>query len=342
MAKRDYYEILGLTKSATDEEIKKAYRSKAKAMHPDAGGNKELFQELNEANEILSDADKRAKYDQFGHTGPQQHQGYDPFAEFFRNSDFNSFAKQQMRGESMHLTIKLTLEEIFTGVNKKFKYKRNNSCATCSGKGGTGVTRCTACSGSGAKVQTIRTQFGTQMFTRTCDVCNGGGEVIEVKCTVCNGSGLELTEENVSIDIPSGVSDNMNYNMTGFGHHAKNGTAGDLIITLMELPHEQFVRNGNDLKYNLKLTYPQLILGDKVEITTIDGTRIRIDVPEYTKTGAILRIPAKGLKQLQSDNRGDLLLHVELNVPSSMSDEERELIISIKKLNENVATETTK
>ncbi len=340
MAKRDYYEILGLTKGATDEEIKKAYRNKAKTMHPDAGGSEELFQELNEANEILSDADKRAKYDQFGHARPQQ-QGFDPFAEFFRRAG-NPFGRQQMRGENMHLTIKLTLEEIFKGVNKKFKYKRNNSCATCSGKGGTGVTQCTACSGSGATTQTIQTQFGTQIITRTCNVCGGGGEVVEVKCAVCNGSGLESTEETVSIDIPSGVLDNMNMSMTGFGHHIKNGTAGDLIITLMELPHEQFVRNGNDLKYNLKLTYPQLILGDKVEISTIEGTKIRIDVPEYTKTGAILRIPAKGLKQLQSDNRGDLLLHVELSVPSSMSDEERELVLSIKKLNEKVATETTK
>lgn len=341
MAKRDYYEILGLAKGATDGEIKKAYRRKAKTMHPDAGGDKESFQELNEANEILSDPDKRAKYDQFGHTGPQHQQGFDPFAEFFRRSG-NPFARQQMRGENMNLIIKLTLEEIFRGVNKKFKYKRNNSCATCSGKGGTGVTQCTTCSGSGTVTQTIQTQFATQMFTRTCDVCNGSGEMVEVKCTICNGSGIELTEETVSVDIPSGVLDNMNMNMTGFGHHIKNGIAGDLIITLMELPHEQFVRNGNDLKYNLKLTYPQLILGDKVEVGTIEGTRIRIDIPEYTKTGAILRIPAKGLKQLQSDNRGDLLLHIELNVPSSMSDEERELILSIKKINEKVATETTK
>jgi molecular chaperone DnaJ len=339
MSKRDYYEVLGLTKDATDVDIKKAFRKKAKEMHPDAGGDKELFQELNEANEVLSDPDRKASYDQFGHTGPQR-QTHNPFADFFRNH--NPFTPQRLRGENMGLVIKLTLEEIFTGVTKKFKYKRNNKCATCSGKGGTGIKACTTCQGSGVSSQVFQTQFGTQVFNSTCNSCNGSGEMVETLCDTCHGTGLNEAEESISIDIPSGVADNMNMSMTGYGHFIKNGIAGDLIITIMELPHDKFVRNGNDLKYNLKLTYPQLILGGKVEVSTIEGSRIRIDVPEYTKTGAILRIPTKGLKQLQNDNRGDLLLYVELSVPTKISDEERELILAIKKINENVATESTK
>lgn len=343
MNKRDYYEILGLSKNATTEEIKKAYKKKAKATHPDRGGDETLFKEINEANEVLSDPDKRAKYDQFGHNTPRggQPMGADVFAEFFRRAT-SGFTQRQVKGSDLYLTIKLTLEEIFTGVNKTIKYKRNTTCATCSGKGGTGIKVCTGCSGSGVISETFATQFGTHVQTKVCDVCNGQAEIIETECTTCNGTGLNITEETVNIDIPSGVADNMGMNMNGMGQHIKNGIAGDLIITIMELPHNVFVRNGNDLKYALKLTYPQLILGDKVEIKTIEGTKIRIEVQEYTKTGAILRIPSKGMKQLQSESRGDLLLHVELLVPSIVSDEEKELIKSLKILNEKVATETTK
>ena len=340
MAKRDYYEILGLSKNATDDEIKKAYRKLARKLHPDAGGDKEKFQELNEANEVLTDANKRARYDQFGHAGSRANSEYNPFAEFFRSQ--NPFGSQQLRGGNMHMTIKLTLEEIFNGVTKKFKYNRDNSCATCSGKGGSGIKTCATCSGSGVITQRFQTNFGYQVFTTTCTTCGGHGETVETICAPCNGLGAVSAEETISIDIPFGVADNMSFAMSGFGHHIKNGTAGDLIITIMELPHEKFVRSGNDLKYSLKLTYPELVLGSKVEIGTIEGTRIRIDIPEYTKTGAILRIPAKGLKQLQSGNRGDLLLLVDLNVPSVITDEERELIKEIKKLNEKVATEATK
>ncbi len=342
MAKRDYYEVLGLQKGASDDEIKKAYRKKAMEMHPDKGGDNELFQELNEANETLSDPEKKARYDQYGHSGGRSNQGFNPFEEFFRRAQGHNFRRPELRGQDMHLNIKLTLEEIFNGVTKKFKYKRNNTCVTCSGKGGTGITQCSGCLGSGVRTQIFQTQFGTQSLTQTCEMCNGNGEMVEVNCEKCAGSGLELTEETVSIDIPSGVLDGMAMNMTGFGHHIKNGKTGDLVIRLMELPHEKFVRNGNDLKFNLRLTYPQLILGDKVEVDTIEGSKIRIEVQEYTKTGAILRIPNKGLKQLQSDKRGDLLLHVELNVPTKVSDEEKELIKAIKKLNENIATEETK
>lgn len=344
MAKRDYYEVLGVPKNASQDEIKKAYRKKSKLMHPDVGGDELAFQELNEANEHLSDKDKRVKYDQFGHDAPR-HQSFDnsAFDEFFRRATggFGGFRKQEIKGDNMHLTIKLTLEEIFTGVTKKFKYKRQHNCSICEGKGGKGVLQCPKCSGTGTFTNVFKSQFGTHVNHTTCDLCGGHGEVVEEECGTCKGCGLQLVEDTVNIDIPAGVSDNMTMNMTGMGNSIKNGTAGDLIVSIMELPHEKFVRNGNDLKYCLKLNYPQLILGDKVEVGTIEGTRIRIEVQEYTKVGAILRIPNKGMKLLQSEGRGDLLLNVELEMPSLITDEEKELVKSLKILREKVATEAS-
>ena len=340
MAKRDYYEVLDVPKTATQDEIKKSYRKKAMEHHPDKGGDEAIFKELAEAYEVLSDETKKAQYDTHGHNAPKFGSGgapFDVFNEFFKHAGFSNTPKPQTRvGSNMNMTIKLTLEEIFNGTNKKFKYKRHIHCTPCSGKGGTGIKQCTNCGGIGMVTQVIHTPFG-QIHNQTyCPVCNGGGETYENICVTCSGEGVTMSDETIDVTIPSGVVENMSFVLTGKGHFIKNGTAGDLVATIIEVPHPTFVRSGNDLKMNVKLTYPQLVLGDKVEVPTIDGGKIRITVPEYTKIETKLQIQNKGMKQLNTNNRGDMILTIELDIPTSIDDKERELILELKKLSEKI------
>lgn len=337
MAKRDYYEILDIPKTATQDEIKKSYRRKAKEHHPDKGGDEAVFKELAEAYEVLSDEKKREQYDTHGHNTPQYGSAspFDIFQDFFRRGG-NRQQPAPRRGNNLNLTIKLTLEEVFNGTNKKFKYKKQTHCTTCSGKGGSGIKPCTNCGGSGIATQVVQTPFG-QIHNQTyCPVCDGIGETHENICVTCSGEGVIMTEDTVDIAIPIGVIENMSFMLTGKGHAAKNGTAGDLVVTIIEIPHSIFVRSGNDLKTNIKLTYPQLVLGDKVEIPTIDGNMIRITVPEYTKLETKLQIQGKGMKQFNTSNRGDMILTIELDIPTSIDDKERELIVELKKLKEKI------
>jgi molecular chaperone DnaJ len=344
MAKRDYYEILGITKEASEADIKKAYRKKAVEHHPDKGGDENLFKEVAEAYEVLSDPNKKQTYDTYGHEGPRQgfgsSRGFDPFEmfkqHFARSGSFNPFG--QKRGQDLNLTIKLTLEEIFNGVNKRFKYRRNKSCDTCNGAGGTGRKTCQTCQGAGMIAEIINTPFGQIRNTATCPTCEGIGFVVETACNTCNSSGVISIEDTIDVTIPHGISDGMQMVLESKGQAIKNGIPGNLIINIMELPHDKFVRQGNDLKINVDLTYPQLILGDKVDIPTIEGTKIRITVPEYTKVGTNLKIPNKGLKQINTQFRGDMIVIINLNIPSKVSDEEKTLIEELKKFNEKVAS----
>lgn len=337
MAKRDYYEVLGIEKNATQEEIKKAYRKLVMTHHPDKGGDEETFKEIAEANEVLSDETKRERYDRFGHEGPNSFSGRNPMEDFFNRGGFNDLFKREHRGPHMQLNIRLTLEEIFTGVTKKFKYKRNDTCTTCSGKGGTGFKTCTTCRGRGVQTTTINTRFGQVHSQTTCSVCSGIGETYEEICGVCNGEGTVVIDDMVEIGIPHGVLDGMRMAMEHKGHAAKNSVAGDLIIVISEIPHSTFIRSGNDLKLNVKLKYTQLILGDKIEISTIDGGKIRVNIEEYTKVGATLRLLEKGLKQINTNLRGDLLVNIDLDVPSSLNEEQLALIKELKNLEEKVA-----
>ncbi len=344
MAKRDYYEVLEINKNATQDEIKKAYRAQVKTHHPDKGGDEAIFKEIAEAYEVLSDEAKRERYDRYGHAGPKSFGGgYDPMADFLRKAGFdpsgNPTQSQVRRGQDLHLTVKLTLEEIFHGTNKKFNYKRNVSCTPCSGKGGTGVKQCQTCMGSGYVVQIMNTNFGQIRNTATCPTCSGVGNTYDVECTTCKGQGVNIEDDNLDIDIPHGVMDNMRMVFSDKGHSVKNGVAGDLIISIMELPHDNYLRNGNDLRFNLKLTFPQLILGDKVEISTIEGTKIRLNINEYTKVGETLRVLGKGMKPMGGENRGDLLLITELSVPDKFTEDQLNLVKALKKLETKVATQ---
>lgn len=335
MAKRDYYEILGIPKTATQEEIKKAYRKKALENHPDVGGSDEIFQEINEANEVLSDEEAKSNYDRYGHDARPQ-DSFD-FNEFLRRRGFGQHGQQQRQGINITLTVKLTLEEVFTSVNKKYKYNRKQHCSTCQGKGGTNPTPCTKCGGAGV-LNYIQNLGPIQIVnTMVCDQCNGDKVKFEEACKTCAGEGVVSIEDFVEFLVPSGAEDNMRMQAAGKGDAVKNGAVGSLIVILMVLPHSTFVRNGNDLKMVVKLTYPQLILGDKIEIPTIEGTKIRVNVPEYTKVGDTLKIKNKGLKDINSDARGDLLVMVELHVPNNISAEERKIVEQLKKVTQKVA-----
>jgi len=323
MAKRDYYEVLGVSKGVSANELKKAYRKLAKELHPDKnGGSKEAedkFKEVSEAYEILSDNDKRANYDRFGHNSGRQQASRPHFHQ-----------QQERFGENMQLVVKLTLEEVHSGLKKKYKYNRMDTCKPCSGHGGHGKRDCGTCGGSGMVMQTLNTPMG--MFTQVmpCTMCDGIGLSYETKCDICNGSGVKTNEEVIEVDIPSGVIEGMSFVMKGKGHAVKAGSSGDLIIRIMEYPHKTFQRSGNDLKMTLKLSYPELILGGKVDLETIEGTKIRISIPEYSDVGTDLRLQQKGLSIFGNDKRGDLLVTLGVDIPKDLDDDTKALVIELK------------
>jgi molecular chaperone DnaJ len=341
MSKRDYYEVLGLNKNATADEIKKSYRKLAKEHHPDKGGDENLFKEISEAYDVLSDDNKKTKYDQFGHIGDNRGNHDDMFNGF--NDMFGQFFRQRQNrervGQNMTLTIKLTLEEIFEGVKKKYNYSREALCSDCSGHGGSDPQECASCKGSGQIKQVTRTPFGFMENISDCHVCSGTGTTFKNQCNTCSGSGLTKKQELVEVEVPSGVQEGMAFVMSGKGHGIKSGREGDLIIRISEIPHKTFTRNGSELRLNLKLQYHQLVLGDKVDVNTIEGGLIRIPVSEYSKVGQNLRIPFKGLRELNTDKRGDLIVTLDIDIPTELDDDVKSAIIDLKQVYEKKQTE---
>ena len=325
MSKKDYYEILGLKKDASEAEIKKAYRNLAKELHPDKNPDnesaKELFQEIQEAYETLSDKEKRAKYDRFGHSSPQ--------------SDFGGFRyeKPTRYGDNMRLVIKLTLEEIYNGTKKTYKFKRNTKCHSCHGHGGTNMKDCTTCNGNGVIIRTFKTPFGVIQQPSPCPTCDTNGQFYEKECSDCKGSGLESVEETIELTVPHGIEDGVEFVYRGYGHAIKGGEHGDLIIKVMEIPHKVFKRlSSGDLQMNLKLTYPQLVLGDKVDINTIDGGKIRATIPEHSDVGNNLRVQGKGMKHFKAETRGDLMITLTIDIPKNIGEKTKELLEKLKEM----------
>lgn len=347
MSKKDYYEVLGIKKGSSAEEIKKAYRKLAKEHHPDKGGDENLFKEISEAYETLSDPSKKENYDRFGHNKDFSSGGgfRNPFSGF-RNPfyDSQSFDDRPMErvGSNMSLVLKLTLEEIHNGVKKTYKYNRNVSCKSCKGHGGEDMTTCKTCNGSGAIIHTINTPIGQIQQKVACNSCQGIGQTYTKVCKTCSGTGLKNVEETIEIEIPQGIQEGMVLFLEGKGAGIKSGVEGDLQIKIMELPHKVYTRSGSDLKMTLKLNYPQLILGDKVEIDTIDGSKIRISIPEHSDVGNNLRIPLKGTRLYGKDGRGDILITLGVEIPKVIDDDTKSLIIDLKeKLEKNVASKQT-
>lgn len=343
MKNKDFYQLLELTEDDKKlvgkdflNKLKKNYRRLSMIHHPDKGGDETIFKEISEAYEVLSDNTKKAKYDRFGHADDNRgsyddmHSGFnDIFGQFFRQRQQQQQQRERV-GESMTLTVKLTLEEIFEGVKKKYNYNRNASCSSCSGHGGTELQECPTCNGSGQISQVSRTPFGFMEQITDCHVCSGTGTTFKDECKKCNGSGLVKQQEVVEVDVPAGVYEGMVFVMTGKGHGVRSGKEGDLIIRIIEHPHETFTRVGSDLKQKLKLQYHQLVLGDKVEINTIEGGIIRIPIAEYSQVGHNLRIPFKGLRELNTDKRGDLIVTLDIEMPTKLKDDVKAAVIDLK------------
>ncbi len=359
MSKRDYYEVLGVSKGADEAEIKKAYRKVAMEFHPDRNpGDKvaeEKFKEAAEAYEILSNPDKKARYDRLGHAGVDPNFGgggygghgmtmediFNNFGNIFEDSPFGSFfgGGQQrrqgggQRGSNLRIKLKMTLEEINTGVKKKIRVNKQVSCQTCGGSGAkdrSSVKTCTTCNGAGAVREVRNTFLGQMQTTATCPSCNGSGKTVTANCANCKGDGRVNAEETIEFEIPAGVSDGMQLSMSGRGNAGqKNGPAGDLIITIEEQPHEFLERDGNNLLFDLNINIADAAIGTSIEVPTIDG-KARIKVPAGTQSGKIFRLRGKGLPALQSYGKGDQLIQVNVWTPQKLNDEEKRLLEKLR------------
>lgn len=356
MAKRDYYEVLGVDKNASEEEIKKAYRKKAIQYHPDKNpGDKEAeekFKEAAEAYDVLSDPQKRQRYDQFGHAGvggASQSGGFgggmsmeDIFSQFgdIFGGHFGSFGgfggfggqrggRRVNRGSDLRVKVKLSLKDIATGVEKKIKVKKYVACSHCHGtgaEGSDGTKTCDTCKGSGVVTRIANTILGQMQTQTTCPTCGGEGKVIVKKCTNCNGEGIVRDEEVITINIPAGVAEGMQLSMNGKGNAARHGGInGDLLILVEEEPHPELLRDENDLIYNLLLSFPQAALGGSVEVPTVDR-KVKVKIDPGTQPGKVLRLRNKGLPSVNGYGTGDLLVNVSVYVPENLSQSEKDTL----------------
>ena len=356
--KRDYYEILGVSKTASADEIKKAYRKVAMQYHPDRNpgdkASEEKFKEAAEAYEILSDADKKAKYDRFGHQafGPGTGGGargasnmddiFSQFGDIFGDDAFGSFfgggrggsrgggaRARGQRGSNLRIKMKLTLEEIATGVTKKVKVKKNVVCNTCSGSGAkdkNSVQTCQTCHGSGQVKRVTNTFLGQMQTVTACPTCNGEGQTVTAKCTSCRGEGRVYGEEEISIDIPAGVQEGMQLSMSGKGNAGERGGAnGDLIIQIEEESHQELHRDGLNVAYDLYISFPDAVFGTSVEVPTIDG-RAKIKIPAGTQSGKIFRLKGKGFPEVQGYTKGDQLVYVNVWTPQDFNSDEKAML----------------
>ncbi len=358
--KRDYYEVLVVEKNASVEEVKKAYRKLAMQYHPDKNpDNKEAeekFKEATEAYEVLSDADKRARYDRFGHQGVKQNDYghyqstediFSHFSDIFSGmgggSIFDTFfggGGQQRgpsgpeRGADIQIRLALTLEEIAVGVEKTIKVKHFRKCSTCGGNGakpGSSVQTCTTCGGAGQVRQVRSMGFGQFVNVGPCPTCNGAGTIIKEKCTACSGEGRLQEESTLKIKIPAGVSDGNYLTMNGQGHVGRrSGPAGDAIVVIEELEHAIFVRDGDDVILDLDITFPQAALGAEVEVPTLTG-RALLKIQSGIRSGTILRMREKGIQHLNRHGKGDELVRVNIVTPAKLTKEERTLIEKLSK-----------
>ncbi|AHF14428.1 molecular chaperone DnaJ [Niabella soli] len=353
MSKRDYYEVIGVSKSASQEEIKKAYRKVAMQYHPDRNpGDKaaeEKFKEAAEAYEILSDTDKRAQYDRFGHAGisgngrgfgggMNMEDIFSQFGDVFGDDLFGSFfgggrstrgsqRARGARGSNLRVKLKLNYEEIARGVTKNIKVKKYVSCATCNGSGARdkgSVQTCVTCQGSGQVRKVQNTFLGQMQTVTTCPTCNGEGTTITAKCGSCKGEGRVYAEETITIEVPAGVQAGMQLNVSGKGNAGeRGGMAGDLIVLIEEETHKELHREGLNVAYDLHISFTDAVFGTSLEVPTIDG-RAKIKVPPGTQSGKIFRLKGKGFPNVHSSyDRGDQLIQVNVWTPQQLTDEEK-------------------
>lgn len=373
--KRDYYEVLGVSKTATPDELKKAYRKMAIKYHPDKNpGDKaaeEKFKEAAEAYDVLSDPDKRARYDQFGHSMGQQ--GFPGGGGFYSSGGmsmedifmhfgdifggrggFSGFGsatggrggrRRMRKGSDLRIKVKMSLEEIAKGTSKTLKIPVMDKCSHCNGTGaknGTSFHTCPTCNGAGYIVQTQRTIMGTMQTESVCPQCNGEGKTIDEKCTSCGGEGVQRQERLVTFDIPAGVADGMILTLKGKGNApVHGGVNGDLLVVIEEVKHPELIRDGNDVIYNLMLDIPTAALGGTVEVPTITG-RARLNIPAGTQPGKVLRLRGKGLPSTEGYGTGDELVNIMVYIPEHLDDSGRAAIENLRKSSDVRPDESTK
>ncbi|NDW18006.1 molecular chaperone DnaJ [Dysgonomonas sp. 216] len=360
--KRDYYEVLGVDKSASADEIKKAYRKKAIQFHPDKNPDdkeaEEKFKEAAEAYEVLSDEQKRAQYDRYGHNIPGGFGGFSSshgdidledifsqfgdifgghfggFGGFGGFSGFGGGGRQRVnRGSDIKVRVKLNLKEIANGADKKIKVKKDVACTHCNGTGadeGTAFTTCSTCKGAGAVTRVVNTMLGQMQTQTTCPTCNGEGKTITKKCTYCGGEGVNKEDDVIELKIPAGVAQGMQLSVSGKGNAAHHGGVnGDLILVIEEEKHPELFRDQNDLIYNLLLSFPTAAMGGSAEIPTIEG-KVKVKIEPGTQPGKIMRLKGKGLPSLQGRDMGDLVVNVSIYVPENLTDAEKSTLTGME------------
>ena len=363
--KRDYYEVLGVSKTATDEELKKAYRKLAKQYHPDANpDNKEeaekKFKEVNEAYEVLSDAQKRRMYDQFGHDGPAGFGGGNPGGGYYSysSSGFSGFEDFDLgdifssifgggssrssrrnngpvKGADLKYSMDITFEEAFLGVEKEINIYREETCKTCSGSGakpGTASETCKACNGTGTVRTVQNTILGQMQTTKTCGTCHGTGKVIKEVCENCKGKGTIRKQAKIKVKIPAGIDNDQSIVLRGEGEPGiRGGAKGDLYIVVRIKRHSIYTRKGSNVYCNVPITFTQATLGAELEIPMVNGTKEKYKIPEGTQTGTTFTIKGKGFKNINSSSNGDFVFTVNVQVPKRLSKEQRDLLMQLAK-----------
>ena len=357
MSKRDYYEVLGVSKSAGETEIKKAYRQMALKYHPDKNpgdkASEEKFKEAAEAYEVLSDPDKKSRYDQYGHrglggSGNGAHGmdmedifshfgdifgGAHPFESFFGGGGSQGGRRYVNKGSNLRIKVNLTLQEVANGVEKKIKVNKQVACNVCNGSGAqnaSSFTQCSTCKGSGQIRRVTNTILGQMQTTSTCPTCNGEGQIITSKCKNCHGHGTVYGEEVITINIPAGVSEGMQMNMSGKGNAAeRGGIPGDLLIMIEESEDPNLKRDGHNLHYDLYINFSDAALGTNTEVPTIDG-KAKIKIDPGTQPGKVLRLKGKGLPELNSYHKGDLLININVWTPQDLTADEKKILEKLR------------